>query len=92
MRKILVFTTLSLTLFTVSCKKDYSCDCTTTTITTTEEYDPFFDTWETTTTTTTADITHNFQAKKKDASSICSGYNSSTSFLGVSSNTVCSLK
>ena len=92
MKKILISAfTLGLIVFT-SCQKDYACDCTTTTTTTSEVYDEFFGTWETTTTTTTTDNTYNFKAKKSEASSICSGYNNSTSSLDVTSNTACTLR
>jgi len=89
MKKLVLLSVLGLAF--VSCQKDYTCNCDTTTITTTETYDDFFDEWTTETTTITSETQYTFRAKKNDAQSICSAYNASTETFDVSSTTTCSL-
>lgn len=78
MKKLLLSLTALVCIGLTSCKKDYTCTCTTV------DSDPNFN-WSGT-------ATYNFTAKKKDAESLCARYESSETYNGYSITTTCDLK
>lgn len=78
MKRLLLSLVAILCIGLTSCKKDYTCTCTTI------DTDPNWNYTET--------VTYNFTAKKKDAESLCSRYESSYSSGAYTVTTTCDLK
>jgi hypothetical protein len=77
MKKVLLASIALVTLGLTSCKKEYTCMCTTV------DNDPNFG--------GTSSFTYTFTAKKKDAERVCSTYESESTWGGYTSKTTCAL-
>ncbi len=84
MKKVILLAILGLGVMATSCKKDYICECTTTSSGT----DLFGDPIPTTSITATSTI----NAKKNDAISTCDAGDLSASFFGTTTKTECEIK